>query len=392
MNGRSHLRREGGFTIVELMVGMVVGLVAMVVMFQVFAVSEAQKRTTTGAGDAQQNGVYSLFQIERDARMAGYGMNYLPLLGCQINAWYEPSASPFQLVLAPVVITNGAGGAPDRITFLYGNSDLFMAPAKLTQSMPSPAALYKVDNRFGFKEGDLVIAAEAGKPCSLAQVSGVPGTPGNSDNVIRNSGNYTDGQGVTRPTDYNRPGGLPAPNNIAYSSWNPATNTGGRVYNIGALPTAVTYAVNNSRLVSLNGFVPGDTAEIAEGIVQIQAQYGYDQNGDGSVGAAATSVALVNAALGQDQWADAMPAGVPGTEWAKVIAMRLAIVARSMQAEKPDPVLGCNATQNPPVWRAKGPVAGVMDVSALADWKCYRYRVFEVTVPIRNLIWLPLPA
>ena len=53
-----------------------------------------------------------------------------------------------------------------------------MAPAKLLQTMPSPSAVYKVDNRFGFREGDLVVAAEDGRDCTLAQVSGVPGTPG----------------------------------------------------------------------------------------------------------------------------------------------------------------------------------------------------------------------
>ncbi len=25
-------------------------------------------------------------------------------------------------------------------------------------------------------------------------------------------------------------------------------------------------------------------------------------------------------------------------------------------------------------------------------WKCYRYRTFEVMVPIRNMVWFPLNA
>ena len=54
---RTPMSRESGFTIVELMVGMLIGLISIVVMFQIFAVSEGQRRTTSGAGDAQQNGV-----------------------------------------------------------------------------------------------------------------------------------------------------------------------------------------------------------------------------------------------------------------------------------------------------------------------------------------------
>lgn len=383
------VRRQRGFTIVELMVGVLIGIVSIVVMFQVFAVSEAQKRTTTGAGDAQQNGTFSLFQIERDARMAGYGINYMPLLGCTVNAWYEPSGTSFSLVLAPVTITNGAGGLPDRITFTYGNSDLFMAPAKLTQSMPSSAATFKVDNRFGFNGGDIVISAEAGKTCSLAQVSGVPGTPGQSDNVIHNSGNYTDASGANRPTQYNRPSGLPAPNNIAYAAWNPTTNTGGRLYNIGALPTSISYAVQANQLVTFNNLLPGSVDALGDGIVQLQAQYGYDQNSDGVI-ANAVDVAVINPGLANDQWADAHPVVMTSADWTRIIAVRLAVVARSITPERANPASGvCEATTVMPMWRAKN-VA--LDIGADPNWRCYRYRVFEVTVPIRNMIWWPQPA
>ena len=382
-------RRQGGFTLVELMVGMLIGLVATIVMFQVFAVSEGQKRSTTGAGDAQQNGTFSLFQIERDARMAGYGLNHMPLLGCQLNGWHEPSGAGFTLVLAPLVITNGGAGAPDGVTLMYGTSDLFMAPAKLTQSMPNSSATYKVDNRFGFAEGDLVIAAEDGKPCSIAQVSGVPGTPGNSDNVIHNSGNYTDKSGNNRPTEYNRPGGLPPPNDVAYGAWNPATNTGGRLYNIGSLPRAVTYSVVNDSLVVSNILLPGVADAISDGVVQLQAQYGYDDNGDNVVNNAA-EVNVITPGMGRDQWADAHAAAMTAQDWSRVLAVRLAVVARSMTPERPDPATNvCTATTVLPRWRTRGVD---IDVTANPDWRCYRYRVFEVTVPLRNMMWFPQPA
>ena len=92
-NPRRPSERRQGFTLVELMVGVLIGLIGTIVIFQVFAVSESQKRTTAGSSDAQQNGVFGLFQIERDARMAGYGMNHMALLGCKINGWYEPGSA-----------------------------------------------------------------------------------------------------------------------------------------------------------------------------------------------------------------------------------------------------------------------------------------------------------
>ncbi|MDH5265794.1 MAG: PilW family protein [Betaproteobacteria bacterium] len=397
-NGRLQ-RLSRGFTLVELMVGVLIGLIGTVVIFQVFAVSESQKRTTTGGSDAQQNGVFGLFQIERDIRMAGYGLNNLALLGCSINGWYEPGAAPIQFKLVPVEIINGAAGAPDQIRLAFGNSDLFMAPAKLTQSMPTPSAVYKVDNRFGFNPGDLIIAAESGKPCTLAQATEIPGNPGNSDNVVHNSGNYKNQDGANVPADFNRPGGLPAPNDIAYNAWNPATGTGGRLFNLGAAPTVVIYTVQNNQLVAINSLTPGvanQTAALADGVVQLQAQYGYDGNGDGSVPANAPSVANVTLGGNVDQWADNMPVAATGADWARVIAIRLVVTARSMTPERPNPATGvCETTVANPKWITPAPPVGIdLDVSIAdpANWKCYRYRTFEVMVPIRNMVWFPQNA
>lgn len=402
-NGRLQ-RLSRGFTLVELMVGVLIGLIGTVVIFQVFAVSEGQKRTTTGGSDSQQNGVFSLFQIERDVRMAGYGLNHMALLGCQINGWYEPGGQSISFKLVPVEIINGAAGAPDQIRLAFGDSDLFMAPSKLLQTMPSSAAVYKVDNRFGFREGDLVVAAESGQPCTLAQASGIPGTPGQTDNVIHNSGNYTNDQGANVPTQYNRPGGLPAPNDVAYNAWNPATNTGGRLYNLGAAPTVVTYLIQNGQLVARNELTPGAanaSFALADGIVQLQAQYGYDGNGDGNVAPNAPSAVDVSLGNNADQWADNMPVAATGTHWSRVIAVRLVVTARSITPERRDPGTGlCNATTNDPRWISPAPAAAppgiVLDVrTQFADpteWQCYRYRTFEVVVPIRNMVWFPQNA
>ena len=114
MRSEAFPRLSRGFTLVEIMVGVLIGLIGTVVIFQVFAVSEGQKRTTTGASDAQQNGVFGLFQIERDVRMAGYGMNNMALLGCKINGWYEPGGAKIEFKMVPVEIINGVGGAPDQ--------------------------------------------------------------------------------------------------------------------------------------------------------------------------------------------------------------------------------------------------------------------------------------
>ena len=52
-----------GFTLVELMVAMVIGLVTTLVITQVLAFSEGQKRTTTSGSDAQVNGSLALYTL-----------------------------------------------------------------------------------------------------------------------------------------------------------------------------------------------------------------------------------------------------------------------------------------------------------------------------------------
>ena len=403
MRNATSPRASRGFTLVEVMVGVLIGLIATVVIFQVFAVSEGQKRTTTGGSDAQQNGGFSLFQIERDIRMAGFGLNHMTLLGCQTNGWYEPGGQPLDFRLVPVEITDGAGGAPDRIRVVFGSSDLFSAPVKLLQTMPSADARYQVDNRFGFQAGDLVVVAQNGSPCTLAQVSAVPTLAGQTDRLAHDSGGYVNSQGANVPTQYNRTGGLPL-NNILYSAWNPAAGTGGRLYNLGPTPTVVTYAIQNSQLVAINGLTPGAagaTAVLADGVVQLQAQYGFDGNGDGRISNTAATNAAVVVGSNVDSWSDSMPAAATPVEWAKVIAIRLVVTARSQTPERPNPATGiCETTTVLPKWIAPDPGAappGVdLDVrAAFADpneWRCYRYRTFEVVVPIRNMVWFPVAA
>lgn len=375
-------RREAGFTIVELMVGVLVGLLAVVVMFQVFAISEGQKRTTTGAGDAQQNGVGSVFLIERDARMAGYSLSYRPLLGCLVNGFHEPTNTTFTFRMAPFVIADG-GAAADTVTFATGDTRGFTSPEKLSQDTLTAIAPFRVVNRYGFALGDLMIATETGKDCTLFQVSSLPPVP-NVDNIGRDPANFVDAYGLARQTTFNRAGGVPPA--ILYKAWNGSTGAGTRLLNLGQKPNVITYALQGNQLVALDGLVPGSPPTlISDGIVQFQAQYAFDANGDGSVASTEMNSAVLNPGLG-DQWADALPAAPTFAMWQGIVGIRFAVVARSITPEKPNAAGVCSTTTVFPTWLAKGvPI----DISADPNWMCYRYRVFEITVPARNLMWFP---
>ncbi|MGB8856654.1 MAG: prepilin-type N-terminal cleavage/methylation domain-containing protein, partial [Burkholderiales bacterium] len=57
--------KQSGFSLVEVMVGLLIGLLGTIVIFQVFSISEGQKRTTTSGNDANQSGVFALYTLER---------------------------------------------------------------------------------------------------------------------------------------------------------------------------------------------------------------------------------------------------------------------------------------------------------------------------------------
>ena len=67
--------RQSGFSLIDVMVGMVLSLIGTIVIFQVFEASENIKRTTTSGGNAQQNGVAALYMLQRELKEAGYGVN-----------------------------------------------------------------------------------------------------------------------------------------------------------------------------------------------------------------------------------------------------------------------------------------------------------------------------
>jgi type IV pilus assembly protein PilW len=182
----SILSKKGqvGFTLTELMIGLALTLVATVIVFQVFARSEANKRSTTGASDAQQIATVNLYQVGRYLRSAGNGFLQSPeALGCAIKSSYDGSArwpghtlpTPFsgynsagsELRLAPVIIIDGGTGS-DVVFAMGGDS----AGANIGQSVRGGSGTTLLVNSIGFKPNDvlLVSGSTRGGACYIHQI------------------------------------------------------------------------------------------------------------------------------------------------------------------------------------------------------------------------------
>jgi type IV pilus assembly protein PilW len=419
-----------GFSMVELLVGVAIGLIGCVIIFQVLAVNEGYKRSTTGGADAQVAGALGLYALERDIKMAGYGVNDRTILGCNLIG-YTSTRTPtnYNLALVPVQIHAGATAADSDIVSINAGNPLDFAPGYgLSAASMAPGANFRMENRAGVRAFDFVLAAHPTQPnCTLLNAVNVPlgagaivtcGGSNSTDAVEVCAGvSKTDADGVARI--YNRAGGVPgAP---TYPLGTGAANT--RFFNLGAEPSFNVYRIINNTLSVCNmrladcGNVAtaANWAPIIENVVYMKAQYGMDTNDDGIVDTFDSRICrdtdtAYTAAAGDnfgDSWAtgsdtdanglyDTWTPGPPSSyDWSRVTAIRLAIVVRSAQYEKTNVTA---ATLK--LWPDATNASGCGNVSVLAGtprtgpvWtvpdRQYRYRVFETIIPLRNAIWMP---
>ncbi len=318
--------RHRGFSLVELMVGIVLAMVAVIVVMQIFRLSESRNRTTAGTSSVAMDGAVALTDLQRMTRQAGEGIVGADLLGCDltlINGFRLSALAPVTINSADVadgdtgtdtllIMTGNGVGSPegDRVTGVVG----------ATLNVLTPNA---------FAQNDMVVpAAEAACGLKLATVNSVAGvSPNGSINIA------------------------PA-----------AAATVSAVYNLGRAPRFVAFRVKGGQLMqcdyTLKNCKDDNVANwtvLYDGVVGLRAEYG-------DIIATPTSYSKTT----------------PTTpdEWRKMGMLRFALVLRSGQLEKDVVTTNQNLT-----W-----AGGNIDLSGLPSWDHYRYRVYEAVVPLRNVV------
>jgi Tfp pilus assembly protein PilW len=380
VNIKKHLRRpQRGMSLIEILVGVLIGMIAIIVIFQVLAVYEDRKRTATGAGDAQSTGAIALYMLDRDVRMGGYGFGNADAMGCVVKAFDVKTGTGVDFTLAPVVISkpNGAEG-PDSIVSLYGNSMLFAARKAFTSSTDTTKVMQS-GNRPGFLRGDLAVVTTTPAPATCALIEVTDNT--DIDTVTlghAEDGTYTSDYSATAATvRYNKIGGP----GVSF--------TQGFAYNLGPSPTRTVWSINSNRL-SFTDSLHSDSGaiQVADGVVNMKAEYGIDANN--------------NNQLEQNEWTTADPITPAG--WQALRAVRVALLLRSGQWDRsvcstnPQWTSGTSGTPtltNFVMRNVDGSNDAFVDCDGVAadpnNWRTYRYRVYETVIPLRNMIWGTAP-
>lgn len=362
---------QRGFTLIELMVGLLLGMLTVLVISQVLALSEGKKRSVTMGSDAQVNGSLSLFTLQRDIQQAGYGAVATPdAMGCQVKGQYQGQTA-FSLTLAPVTITSGANGAPDTITILQGRTTNFSTPITLSGNHASTDTAYIVTSSFGAVAGNMMIAVPkvqgSGTWCTLFNVTDDASSPLTALGPTRIP-NASGANGKWNQTSLYPTAGYAA---------------GDYLLNMGSLVSRV-YSINSNNNLLLSELSPttgvSTSLELYPEIVNLKAFYGKDTDGDGLV--------------------DVYDATTPTTNagWRQVLAIRIALVARSNQFEKEavtiaPPEWHVGATAFAGVTPADCRVGGSKCISLPVanqvgeQWQQYRYKIYDTIVPLRNVLW-----
>ena len=367
---RSKGRRPQGFTLVEIMVAMVIGMLAVIVMFQMFSNSEAQKRSTTGAGDAQASANIALVTLKSDIRGAGYGFiapstnaNMSPV-GCkltgQIKLPGQPSAVTVALpILAPLLIINRENTSDPLLLSLVGddNTDtLLVVAGNSAASQDGAGILSKGGTGYGVRSSVSVLKDEWVLPVLKPQNAG-EACRADQPVVLQQVGPLV-GEDVNRTF-------------VPILGTTDTVLGTAALYDLGMSPHARAYRVKGEQLKSCDFFLADCSDEskwdtLASDVVSLRAEY---RQADGS--------------FSQE------PPTSNYCGWSSILGVRLVLVVRNSQLEKTVvTTLPKDKAANPsaalaPVWSG----SAAIDLSGNAKWQNYRYVALESAVPIRNQVW-----
>lgn len=381
---------QRGFGLIEILVGLVIGLIAILVIGNVVALFEGQKRTSTGGSDAQTNGAVAMMLLAEEIRMAGFGLTTPGLktgggnLFCPkgTNIYFgglvsDPGGVPEMGLVAPVRIVDGGKSDPDQIIVARSDAEFGVLVATVQTSVTLPTIT--IDSNLGYSEDGqlfLIGAADGTKVCTLMQTKAA-----------------TDGGGGKWKLDVSASASMPfnppAPP-TTYKTFPSDYGAGDKVVNLGAGATSSTgdglslarsfmyrrYVLVNSRLAVADQsikplgtvYTSTDSTPLVDQVVTIQAQYGIADAGSQTV----------------TKWVE------PTGDWdsaklaanvSRIKAVRFAVVTRSEQYEKEEV-----SPEKLTLWTKINAGDDAAPIYTIPD-RHYRYRVFSTVVPLKNVIW-----
>ena len=352
-------RSLAGFTLVELLVGLVIALMGSIAIMQTFTTREEDRRTIGALSDTNNNANLAMFLLERDLQQAAAGFSNLAMLGCTMvstTTFNNQPLVPVGLVPAGAAsndwnLPNGDAGS-DMVVVMYGTSDNTSEGLSLTRTAAIGDSMVSVSGVSGLNNNNLVVIGQTGQSCTVTRVA--------STNPIQNEVN------------------LGSPLGRAYSN-------AGRLYNLGSSPRFVAYAVRDGNLTvcdmiandcSTGSDDPTVWVPMVNNIAGIVVHRGVDTTEDKPASDGFVDRYCADYSGNKCGGATTMTA----CDHARSLSIRFAVVTRSPEQARQNV-----STATLTLWPdsasspfTTGPVWNVPD-------RTYRYRIATTNVTLRNI-------
>ncbi|QID19734.1 hypothetical protein G3580_05765 [Nitrogeniibacter mangrovi] len=307
-NVRHTRARQYGLSLIELMIGMLIGLILVGGMIALFVSNRQTYRYNEELARLQENSRYAVSTIERTLRMAGHiGCAKLQDIGTGnfTDEWISAPAGDMKNINAIEAqqfgsaysgIVSDAGytavNGSDVITVVYGSGASASMPAN-AEFDAGATSLVIQNNALGFKNGENVLIAS----CEAAGIARISNTPGSGNNVTlqfdtSGGNNSRDGFSKVSFADETRIMRLANTTFFIGPSTGRTTNRQGQAF--------------NSLYVAAPGLASNQVSEMVEGVVDMVVSYGVPASTGGSeVSKYENSAALLaDIAAGTLKWND----------------------------------------------------------------------------------------
>ncbi len=373
--------RQHGVSVIELMIGMTMGLLISIALVKSFSGSEVFNRAVTGRADAQQAGALSSWRLTRELRLAGSGLGQGPQLwGCPLvvtkndtallpraSLWPAPFATlPQALRMVPIAVKSSVGfNGSDLIVMMAGTPGANVVPTPVNIVS---ATQIDLNTTTGFEAGDLLLVndASAAGSCYVGQIDdtftpSATGLAAPSQIATSNSG-----------APFNGPSGFT-------DIQTEAPNGDFALVNLGSTPLMQMIGLDEKNqlmvLDPLQIYTGSTPLAVAQNVVQLKALYGVD---DGSNGGTLNDNII-------DDWVT--PTGVwsfsnmtlLGGPALRVKAVRIAMLVRSTVAS------GNPGATSRTLFDDLPSALQVTETISTSNSR-YSYEVFDITIPLPNQV------
>lgn len=386
------VRRSRGFSLIELMVSLVIGMGLIITMGVLSNKFETSKREQATSSDLSGTSAFLSYDLDRQIRSAGSGFTngYLDTFACQLTA----SRSSTQILPAPAALPAPFAGVPQTLTLVplavlpatttTGSDIIQMMTATggvgevSTQVLPNSVAtnLMRLTSTVGIEANDLLLITEQGRPCMIEQVSGSYAA---SPDTVSLDGTYF--ASVINSQALNDRGTSASINAKAFIIGN-ATN--------GSPPLFHLLGVNSANQLvryDLLGFSNGGTGgnqpvPMTDGVMMMRTLYGVDTDGNGVIDS------WVRPGTGNFTFANVTTNAAIARQ---VIAVKIAMVLRSDTVETQSG--GSTNTTTRSAFNVAPETLALFTSQPTTLQTTYtvtdrerRHLVVEFTVPLRNVL------